>query len=436
MDLHSKRYNKLKKKLFNDSFIYIFSDIINKALPFLLLPIFTNYLSPFDYGIISSFTSFFSLIVIFIGLSVHGAVNVNYYKLSKYNLSTYISNILILLLISTFFSFFLISISYKIILKYFLFQFEWLFIGVLMSFFLFVTKTNLTLWIADQNPKYFAFFNIFETIVNLIFSLFLIVILGMHWEGRLTAIATSTFLMGILSIIFLYTRGYLKFQFNKEYFVEALKFGVPLIPHELGFWLRNGAIIILISTLVGSKATGLYTVAFYFSLGITVLVNAFKNVWQPYLYRNISQNITYIQKINIIRFSYIAIILMFFIALIISVLSEFIITSFLNEKYIESNQFVSYLVFATAFQGAYSMVVDYIFFLKKTKLLSSITFSISVLNIALAYFLIKTNGAIGAAQSGLVAFALSFLIVWYYSNRLYPMPWFDFKNLFNPKFTI
>ena len=127
---------------------------------------------------------------------------------------------------------------------------------------------------------------------------------------------------------------------------------------------------------------------------------------------------------------------MFFIALIISVLSEFIIISFLNERYIEANQFVSYLVFATAFQGAYSMVVDYIFFLKKTKLLSSITFSVSVLNVVLAYFLININGALGAAQAGLVAFALSFLIVWYYSNRLYPMPWFDFKNLFNSKYTI
>jgi len=42
-------------KLFKNSLVYTGTNVINKAIPFFLLPIMTRYLTPTDYGIVATF---------------------------------------------------------------------------------------------------------------------------------------------------------------------------------------------------------------------------------------------------------------------------------------------------------------------------------------------------------------------------------------------
>jgi len=67
--------------------------------------------------------------------------------------------------------------------------------------------------------------------------------------------------------------------------------------------------------------------------------------------------------------------------------------------------------------------VNYIFYLKKTHKLVSITFFSGFLHIVLSYFLIKENGPIGAAQATTISFFVTFILVWILSSKLYSMPW-------------
>jgi O-antigen/teichoic acid export membrane protein len=60
--------------------IYIGSTIINAAVPFLLLPIFTHYLTPTDYGIVSMFSVLGSFIMPFIGFSTVGVISREYFN--------------------------------------------------------------------------------------------------------------------------------------------------------------------------------------------------------------------------------------------------------------------------------------------------------------------------------------------------------------------
>ena len=45
-----------------NSFIYVFCDGLNKAIPFLLLPFITHYLTPADYGIVTNYNVLVQLI--------------------------------------------------------------------------------------------------------------------------------------------------------------------------------------------------------------------------------------------------------------------------------------------------------------------------------------------------------------------------------------
>jgi len=71
-------YNLIKKVS-----IYTSANILVKAIPFLLLPVLTRYLSPSDYGIIAIFQVILAFLIVFIGLNSNGAVMVNFFKLDK-----------------------------------------------------------------------------------------------------------------------------------------------------------------------------------------------------------------------------------------------------------------------------------------------------------------------------------------------------------------
>jgi hypothetical protein len=71
----------------------------------------------------------------------------------------------------------------------------------------------------------------------------------------------------------------------------------------------------------------------------------------------------------------------------------------------------------------YYMVTNYVFFANKTFLLAGVTLASGVFNVAATFFLIKINGAIGAAQAFMASQALLFLGTWMLASRVRPMPW-------------
>jgi len=417
------RLKRLNNKLFKDSFVYVFADVINKAIPFVLLPVLTYYLSPEDYGVLATFSSLIGVLAIFIGLSVQGAISVNFYKLKKEELAQYVGNVVYILLIS-----FILALIVISLLKNYLFiklgiPYQWMLIATLMSLASFFVTINLSLWLVEQKPKYYGSFQIGETIIKFGLSLFFVIILTMSWEGRALGMFIGGLISAIASIVILYKRSYLNMSYHKEYIKDALHFGIPLVPHQLSFWLRSGAIIFILVFLVGKKETGLYNVGSQFVIPMAVLTAAFNKAWVPYLYRKLSDKPTIQVKSKIVKFTYFYFISIFILALLLTYTAPILINLILEKNFAESYKYVGYLAFAAAFQGMYFMVVNYIFYEKKTKYLAYITFVSSLVNVGLAYWFIKERGAIGAAQAYLLTAILSFLLVWFYSNKVYKMPW-------------
>ena len=88
-------------QVIKSSVIYLGSSILNKAIPFLLLPILTKYLSPEEYGVLSIFQLIISFFIAFIGMAIHTNVSKNFFKYTKKQTSLIIGNILIILLLTT-----------------------------------------------------------------------------------------------------------------------------------------------------------------------------------------------------------------------------------------------------------------------------------------------------------------------------------------------
>jgi len=413
----------IKHKLFKNAFIYTLADVVNKAVPFLLLPLMTNYLSPEDYGRVATYGAFIGVISVFVHLNMVGSVNVNYFKITKERLKVYIANTLIIISVTSVLVFVIVLVLQNRLSILLDIPLVWLFVGVIVTCLQFLTLLNLGLWQVEQRPRDFGSYQIAHVLTNTFLILLFVVGFGMGWEGSLIGQAVATTLFSLISFGFVYRRGYLSFHVNKADIKDALKFGVPLIPHALSGWFRTGVDRVLLTMFIGSSATGLYAVGYQFGMIVGVIAVAFNQAYSPFIYKKLT-NIDEAGKRKLVNFTYFYFIGILVFAGLLSLILPYLIHNFLDERYHVTSEVVGWVLYGYAFQGMYLMVVNYIFYTKRTYVLSVITFSTGVLHVGISYYLIKLNGILGAAQATTVSFFIMFVLVWVLSAKVYSMPWF------------
>jgi len=382
----------------------------------------TRYLTPTDYGIVVTFNVLLSVMVVFVGLSMHGAINVNFFKLNKDELKEYIGNVFCIL----FFSFVLVFIIVYILKSNFSFFTKfpenWVPYIVVVALFQSIFAITLGLWRVEQKSLTYGLFQISRTILNASLSVVFVVLLCWGWQGRILGVITTSVIFGLLSIFVIYKREYIKFSFNKKYIKDALFFGVPLIPHALGGWIISGIDRIFINSMVGVASTGIYTVGYQVGAIIGLLAHSFNLTWSPFLFEKLKEN-NPSTKVKIVKFTYLYNVCIILAALALSFIAPYFLKFFVSKNFYFAYKYVLWISLGYAFNGMYFMVVNYIFYVKKTYILAWVTFSSAGINVLLNYFFIKANGAIGAAQATTITFFIKFIIVWILSAKVCRMPW-------------
>lgn len=416
----------LRHPLFQKSIIYTITDAINKAIPFLLLPFLTYYLTPADYGIVANYNIYISILLIFVGLNLNGALAANFFHLSKMEVASYISNLFLIIFLVTIVVFVIVGVGAGLVTSLTSILPLFLLLGVFVAASQAVTQINLDLWRFEEKPLAFGTYQILQSIVNVGLTIFFLTSLKMTWTGRVWAMIIAAVLFFFVSLIVLARRGYINMKVNKAYVKDALRFGLPMIPHTLGIWIRTGIDRIYITKFNGVAEAGLYSTGFQFGLLLSFLVMAFHNAFVPYVYKLLATN-SEEQKDKIVRFTYIYMGGILLVAATFTGLSSLIIHYLLSDRYLQAEKYVGWAMFTQAFQGMYLIVGIYIFYAKRTTKLAIVTSALSVLQLVLSYLMVRYIGPIGAAYSSLFVCVLNFILVWYLSMRIYKMPWFKSK---------
>lgn len=408
------------------SSIYTLSNIINKAIPFFLLPIVTVYLSPEDYGIVSMFTVLIGIVTPFLGFNMHGAINRKYFERER-NFSEYISTALYILTSTSIVVLLFFTLNSETISNLSSFPEKWLFLVVVAGSCNSLILTVLTLWQVRERAFKYGFFQVLQSFLNVFLSIILITLFHQGWLGRINGQVVAYILFAFIGLTIVVTREKLNFKFNWSYAKDIFKFGIPLIPHTLGAFLITMMDRVFVTNMVGVSETGIYTIGYQIGMIIGVLQDSFNNAWVPQLFKSLNQKRGDFKE-KIVKITYLYFVIILILATILSLISSIIVDVFVGDNFKESVQFIGWISFGFAFNGMYKMVNGVIFYEKKTHLLSMATFLTAFLNIIFNYFFIKWNGSIGAAQATALAFFVSFIFTWVLASRVYPMPWNIFKH--------
>lgn len=421
------------KKLFNSSLfqetgIYAFSSMLNSAIPFFLLPILTRYLTPEDYGILAMFAVLVGIFRPFTGLNVKGAIKVKYFDRGNIDLPIYIGNCFYVLFVSTLFLSGVVWLFADQLSNLSAFPKSWLWSVVIVSSAQFVIMVLMLIWQVQKKPIHYGVYQILQTLSSMGITIFLVVVLSKNWQGKIVAQIITASVFAGYGIFWLYKNGLIKFSYNKSYLKNALKFGIPLIPHSLGGMLMTYTDRAFITNMVGIESTGIYTVGWQVSSIVGLLATSFNNAYVPWLYERLSKNDCR-EKVKIVRYTYYYFVLIMVFALSLSLLVPPFLKFLVGEKFVSAGVYILWITMGYAFSGMYLMVANYIFYAEKTHLLAWVTFFTALANIVFNYFLIKKNGPLGAAQATALAFFMSFVLTWVLSAKVYKMPWSLIKSL-------
>lgn len=413
----------MSRKLLGKAGIFLFANIVNAAIPFLLLPILTRVLTPADYGVVAMFSIMVSIFGALTGLSVHGAIGVRYFELDRKALARYVADCVTILCVSTLVVLLLVSVIGDRLVAITNVPYRWLLIAVVVSGLQFVINIKLTLWQVGQNAKSYGVFQVSQGLLNSTCSLLLIFMFYMAWEGRVWGQVVATAAFGLLALFALFRNQELNFhRGERTYYRDALNFGVPLIPHVIGGLAMVVADRFIVGSFLDLESVGIYTLALQFGMAMGLIADAFSKVYSPWLYRKLKES-TPAARLEVVGVTYLSWLFFILLALAAHVFCSLFFLRIVGESFYKAQEILFWFFLGQTFKGMYLTVTGLFFFSSRTGRLSFITLSTGGVSILASLWFVERFGLEGAA----IAYALSefilFFFVWVFSRLIYPMPW-------------
>ena len=371
-----------RKTLLGNALIYILSDGITKALSFLILPFVSFYLIPEQLGIAANFDVLQSILMLLAGQAIVNALPYFYYDRSREEIGLLVSNLLFIIIAVNLCFLIIILLIYGLIDEY-------LHIGLFLQLLTLISvianlllSINLILYRLEEKPFVFLKLQLLQSLIYVFLLILLVVCLKKEALGKIYSAVFSCSIVCLLHIYLLYKRGYLIWKIDRNSIGELLRFGIPLLPHSLSFWIKSGMDKILLTTFCGLSVNGLYSMAMSFGAIYSIFKVAFDNAYIPYLQKRISK-MTFdnqkAEKKQLVRISYIISSVFFLLFFVVMFICWILIQYVLSDLYRDSFQFIPWILFSLTIYSFYSLVVQYPYTAKKTLGLGIITFSGSII---------------------------------------------------------
>lgn len=410
--------------LVRNSTIYLSSNILNALVPFLLLPILTHNLNPGDYGQIAMFQTLVSGLAALTGLNTIGAANRRYYDVQTQDeLSIYNGACVHILLLSSAVLFLIAALFSTQLSELLNIPTYWIYLAIIVSAGTFIIQLRLAQWQIRERAWNYGFLQVSQSVLIFVLTLILLFLVKQGAVSRINALLFGTIVYVIISFFTLFKEHLLTITtINIEYIKDALKFGIPLVPHIVGIFFLSAIDRILISGKLGIDEAGVYMLGVQLSLGMVVVFDAINKALIPWLFRILSVNdVAKLKKL--VKFSYCYFVLLTLLGVLSFWIGPLVVTLFAGPKYQQATSVIGWLCLGQAFNGMYLMVTNYLFYAKKTGRLSIITISCGVFNIVLLLIMMKSNGIMGVAMAFSISMFIRFIATWVLVWQLKLVSW-------------
>ena len=399
--------------------IYGMAPVIGRMVSFFMIPLYTAFITPTEYGIMELVNVVISLLQTVIGMGIVSGISVFYFETdieeerNKVVSSAFVGlgglafgSIIILMFFSSMLAEYVLDSAS--LAKYFYVSFASMGFAIL-------NDINTNYFRINKKSKLVVIISLTTLIVNVSLNIFFLVYLDTGVWG----IFLSSLIVALASFLIVTPMIYRKIGFNVSMDVvkKLIKFGLPLIPSNLAAYLVVASDRLFIKQYVSIAETGLYSLGYKFGVLVnTCVTTPFNQIWGPRRLEMFKKGNS--EEVFCRIFTYYTFVLIMG-GLIISVLSREIVYLMADEAYWDSYKIIplitlAHIVFSFFYHFNVGIMVE-----KKTKFFAYINIINAIINLILNYFLIRAYGIWGAGFATFISYFLRTALCYYYSNKLH-----------------
>ena len=410
---------KEAKLLAKHSLIYGLGNFINRFVALLLLPVYTRFLTPHDYGIKELVGLSTDVIGILLAVAISSAIYRFYFEYEEAkDRNEVISSAIITIGSFGLFAILLLSFATKTMARYILDSSD-LYYFFMISFsslwFQLLNNIGYNYLRANQQSLKFVALSVGSGLISISLNIYLVCFVKIGVLGILiTNLVTSILMCAVLVVPLIFHLG---FHFSFDKIKEMLRFGLPMLPAQLGAFVVHLSDRFFIKGYCSIADAGLYSLGYRFgALPSNFISEPFNQTWQPRRFELYKQKGS--EELFGKIFTYF-IGLMFFAGLGVSVLTKDILMIIADERFWSAYKIVPIIALAiTIFTFHYHLNMG-ILIQKKTKYLAYINLSNAFFILLLNFILIPRYGVYGAAFATLIAFIYKVSLTYYFSSKYY-----------------
>lgn len=407
------------KSLGKQSAIYGAGVVLGKLASFIMLPVYTRYLTPTDYGVLELLSMTIDVIGMIAGIGIGSAV-FKFYSDARDEegkrevIGTAGVSAGVLGAVTAALGLLFAPTITRLVIGGGTDP-QYLRIFLLTYLFQSCEHVPMMLLRARQHAGSVVTLNVARLVLNLSLNILFVVhfrmgVPGVLLSGAITGAAMATGLT-------VYLLRQVGVRFSVPRFVEMVRFGSPMVLWTLGSFVLVFSDRFFLQHYLGTAQVGIYALAYKFAFILSSLAfNPFDMVWDPHRYEVAKRADA--REVYARVFLYLNVVVGV-VGLAISLFVKDFLGVMSDPAFLPAYRIVPLLLLAQMISHAVSYCTLGLFVTSNTRALGSIAFLATVSTLALNFLLVPRFGVVGATWATLAAYALRFVWTYRSSQRHY-----------------
>ncbi|HEU4462129.1 MAG TPA: oligosaccharide flippase family protein [Solirubrobacterales bacterium] len=398
---------------------YTAASILSKVIAVALLPLYTRYLTPEDYGAAEILFAAVVLVSIVIRFGLIEAILRFYYQDDEDPREVVKSTFAGLFWLSTLGALLALPLAgpiSELLLDEAAPELVQIAIGGLWVLTLW--EFLLTLFRLDERAR--AFF--LTTILNVVAAIALTVVLVVGLDEGARGLLLGSYATGAAFVAILIALQWRRLSLRPDVPLlrRLFRFGLPTMPAEVSLYLLNFVDRLIIVRTLGLAEAGLYSLAVKFAQAVNVLVRGFQLAWPPLAYS--------IRDDDEARRIYATVVTLFvagcaFVVTGMWLFSRWIVRALAAPEFFDSYEVIGLISVAVTLYALYLVLVVILGRTGRTEFNLPAAIGALVANVALNLALIPPLGIVGAGLALVASYLVVLGLMYVFTQRLFPVPY-------------
>jgi O-antigen/teichoic acid export membrane protein len=398
---------------------YTAASILSKLVAVALLPLYTRYLTPADYGYAEVMFAAVVSASIVVRLGTIEALLRFYYKEDEDPARVVATSFAALFWVATAAALLALPFAGQIseaLLDRSAPDLARIAIGGLWVLTMF--EYLLTLFRLEERARAYFTTTMLSVLAAIGLTVILVVGRGEGARGLLLGSYASgaAFVLGLIVV----HRRRLSLRVDPPLLRRLMRFGLPTMPAELSLYLLNFVDRLIILRSAGAAEAGLYSLAVKFSQAVNVLVRGFQLAWPPLAYS--------IRDDGEAKRAYAAIVTWFvagcaFVVTGMWLFSRWIVRALAAPEFFGSYKAIGLISTAVTLYALYMVLVVILGRTGRTEFNFPATIAALAANVALNLLLVPPLGIVGAGIALVASYLVVLALMYGFTQRLFPVPY-------------